>query len=629
MSSASRIALRHIAIGLLIGVALLAIRSQRAVAQSVDYVKANYSKNEYRIPMRDGKHLFTAVYAPKDALKAYPVLLQRTPYGVGPNGADPFPADLGPSPSFVRSGYIFAYQDVRGRGMSEGEFVDVRPYKPVKCGPTDIDETTDTWDTIDWLLKNIPNHNGKVGVWGGSYLGFYTNMAAISAHPAIQAVSPQAPVVDWFGGDDWHHNGALFLAHIFTFEAAFSRPSSFSFDHLTPDGYQFFLDLGPLRNVNAQYFKKEVPMWNDVVAHGNYDAFWQARNVAPHLKSVRAAVMSVGGWFDAEDLYGTLKTFRTIEANNTQKQNMLVLGPWTHCSWRGGDVASIGPVAIGPTAGQFFRDNIEFPFFEHHLKGVGNQQPQKAWVYATGANRWCEFDAWPPRPSRQTSFFLHENGRLSTNPPNGKTSYDEYVSDPQKPVPFFDKIAFGMAPEYMVEDQRFAARRPDVLVYQADTLEKDLTISGPIEAELHVSTSGTDSDWIVKVIDVYPDDYPDPNPNPTGVRMGGYQQLVRAEVMRGKFRNSYEKPEPFVSNQPTPIKFALNDICHTFRKGHRLMVQVQSTWFPLVDRNPQTFVDIYTAGPSDFQKATERIYHTADRPSRVTMHVLPEETSKP
>jgi putative CocE/NonD family hydrolase len=599
---------------------------ERAAAQGIEYVKANYTKSEFRIPMRDGKHLFTAVYAPKDQSQQYPLLLQRTPYGIVPYGTDQYPADLGPSAAFGKSGYIFVYQDVRGRSQSEGKFIDVRPYKPVKNGPKDFDESTDTWDTIEWLLQHVANHNGKVGIWGGSYLGFYTNMAAINPHPALKAFSPQAPVVDWFLGDDWHHNGALWLTHLFNFMVAFDHPHSFALDQQTTNDYQFFLNLGPIRNVNTKYFKNEVPFWNDVMRHGVYDAFWQARNVQPHLKNIRPAAMTVGGWFDAEDLSGTLKTYRSIEASNSGNQNMLVLGPWIHCAWRNADSLSIGAIPLNSKTGEFFRENMEFPFFEFQLKGKGALLRPKAWVFEMGTNQWRQFDAWPPRECQPKSLFLHENGRLSMAPPDnasGKAAYDEYVSDPEKPVPFSDKNAFGMTPEYMVEDQRFVARRPDVVVYKADVLKKDFTIAGPIEVELQVSTSGTDSDWIVKVIDVYPDDSPDPNPNPTGARMGGYQQLVRGEVMRGKFRNSFEKPEAFTPNQPTSIKFALLDICHTFRKGHRLMVQVQSTWFPLVDRNPQTFVNIYSAKPSDFQKATQRIYHSRDLPSRLNVLVLP------
>jgi uncharacterized protein len=603
------------------------------LAQGVEYVKANYTKYEYRIPMRDGKRLFTAVYCPKDQSQRYPIMLYRTPYNVRPYGADQYPADLGPSAFFGTSGYIFAYQDVRGRWMSEGEFVDARPYKPVKSGPQDFDESTDAWDTVEWLIQHVANHNGRVGMAGVSYPGFYTDMAAIDAHPAIKAVSPQAPIGDWFIGDDWHHNGVLMLPHVFNFMAGFGHPRPqptkkppLPFDHETPDGYQFFLNLGPLSNVNAKYYKGDVPFWNEVVRHPNYDQFWKDMDVRPHLKNVRPAVMTVGGWFDAEDLFGALQTYQSIEKQSPGADNTLVMGPWAHSDWHRIDGQSFGPVPFNSKTAEFFREKIELPFFEYHLKGKGELKQPEAWMFETGTNQWREFDAWPPRQGRPKSLYFREGGRLAADPPGearGEAAYDEYVSDPAKPVPFIDKIGIGMTREYMLEDQRFAARRPDVLVYQTDPLEEDLRIAGPITAELQVSTSGTDSDWVVKVIDVYPDDYPDPNPNPMGVRMGGYQQLVRGEPMRGKFRNSFEKPEPFVPNQPAAVKFTLPDVCHTFRTGHRLMVQVQSSWFPLADRNPQTFVDIYAAKESDFRKATQRVYHTRELASRVNVLVMP------
>lgn len=618
----------------LLTLAMAIVCPSRVVAQGLEYIKANYTKFEYRIPMRDGKRLFTAVYAPKDQSQRYPMLLIRTPYSVRPYGSDQYPVEFRPSPLFGKAGYIFVYQDVRGRWMSEGDFIDVRPYKPVKNGPQDIDESSDTYDTIEWLIQHVANHNGKVGMTGVSYPGYYTDMGIIDAHPALKAASPQAPLVDWFVGDDWRHNGALMLPHVFNFMAGFGHPrpqpikksSLLPFDHETPDGYQFFLNLGPLSNANAKYFKDDVPFWNEVMRHGTYDEFWKARNVRPHLKAIRPAVMTVGGWFDAEDLFGTLETYKCIEANSPGTFNILVMGPWVHGGWHGGDGQSLGPIPFNSKTAEFFRETIELTFFEFHLKGKGELKHPEAWMFETGMNQWRSFDAWPPRQAEARSFFLREGGRLANEPSaeaRREAACDEYVSDPARPVPFLQKTAIGMSVEYMIEDQRFVARRPDVLVYQTDVLESDLTIAGPIQVELQVATSGTDSDWIVKVIDVYPDDYPDPSPNPTGVRMGGYQQLVRGEVMRGKFRNTFEKPEPFVPNQPAAVKFALPDVCHTFRSGHRLMVQVHSTWFPLVDRNPQTFVEIATASPADFQKATQRVYRSRDLASRIGVFVLP------
>jgi hypothetical protein len=605
---------------------------RRAAGQGPEYVKAHYTKYEYRIPMRDGKRLFTAVYAPKDQSQRYPILLTRTPYSVQPYGVDQYKNDLGPSALFGTAGYIFAYQDVRGRWMSEGQFVDIRPCQAVKRSPQDADESSDAWDTIEWLTRHVANHNGKVGLWGISYPGFYTAAGMIDAHPALAAASPQAPLVDWFIGDDWHHNGALMLAHAFNFMAVFGRPrpqpikkSHFTFDHETPDGYQFFLELGPLANAEAKYFKGDVPFWSEVMRHGSCDAFWQARNLRPHIKGIRPAVMTVGGWFDAEDLFGTLETHRAV-AGHGGGRNLLVMGPWVHGGWGREDGQSLGPVSFGAKTAAFYRESIELPFFESLLKGKGEMKMPGVQAFQTGTNQWRRFEAWPPKQAEAKPLFLHGGSRLAFTPPGDdapQPSCDEYVSDPARPVPFSNKIAPGMSPEYMVEDQRFAARRPDVLVYQTPVLEEDLAIAGPIPVELQVSTSGSDADWVVKLVDVYPDDYPDPSPNPTGVRMGGYQQMVRGDVMRGKFRNSFEKPEPFTPERPTAVRFTLGDVCHVFRAGHRIMVQVQSSWFPLVDRNPQTFVDIYAAKAADFRKATERVYHSRELASRLVLPVLP------
>jgi putative CocE/NonD family hydrolase len=599
-------------------------------AQGQEEVKARYTKYEYRIPMRDGKRLFTAVYVPKDTDQRYPILMMRTPYSVGPYGVDRYKDNLGPSASFAKEGYIFVFQDVRGRVMSEGEFSNMRPHLAQKGGPNDIDESTDTYDTIEWLLKHVPNHNGKVGQWGISYPGFYTAAGMIDAHPALKAVSPQAPITDWFVGDDFHHNGVLFLPHLFNFISGFGQPRPEPttkrpnhFEHGTPDGYQFFLRMGPLPNADAKYFKGNIAFWNDVMQHGTYDEFWKSRNLRPHLRNIKPAVMTVGGWFDAENLFGALEVYKNTEANSPNATNILVMGPWSHGGWSHGDGDRLGHVKFNSKTGVFYREQIELPFFEYQLKGKGSFQHPEAWVFETGTNQWRKYDAWPPRDARPKSLYLNAGGRLAFDPPSaGKSEgYDEYTSDPAKPVPFQEQISIGMDYEYMVADQRFASRRPDVLTYETDALQDDVTLLGPIEVELHVSTTGTDSDWVVKVIDVYPDDYPDPDPNPRGVKMGGFQQLIRGDVMRGKFRNSYEKPEPFTPGEPAVVKLALPDIFHTFRTGHRIMVQVQSSWFPLADRNPQTFVDIYSAKESDFRKATQRVYHSAEMPSRLTVRV--------
>lgn len=635
----------------------------RAVGQGLEYVKAHYTKYEYRIPMRDGKRLFTAVYVPKDDSQSYPLMLSRTPYSLRPYGVDQYRGNLGPSPLFGKEGYIFVYQDVRGRWMSEGEFVNMRPQRPRKNGSNEIDESTDTWDTVDWLVGHIPNNNGKVGIWGISYPGFYTAAGIIDAHPAIKAASPQAPVIDWFAGDDWHHNGAFFLAHMFNFQSRQGRPRpeptkdfSFDFDYGTPDGYQFFLNLGPLPNVNKRYFKNEVAFWNETMRHGTYDDFWQSRNLRPHLKNIRPAVMTVGGWFDAENLFGALEAYKKIEANSPEATNVLVMGPWRHGGWARGDGDSFGDVPFNAKTSEFFRKEIEFPFFQYHLKGKGKPAYPEAWVFETGTNQWRKYDVWPPKQARQRSLYFRSGRKLAFNPPTGNANpqrrqgqpgtvgnggrggnrgaasggssvapmaFDEYLSDPAKPVPYMNVVDTGMVAEYLVADQRFAARRPDVLVFQTGVLEEDVTIAGPVEADLFVSTTGTDSDWIVKLIDVYPDDYPDPKPNPKEIRMGGYQQLVRGDVMRGKFRNSLEQPAPFTPGRPTRVRFTLPDTYHAFRTGHRIMVQMQSTWFPLVDRNPQKFTDIYNADESDFQKATQRVYRSPDMSSKLTVRVLP------
>lgn len=596
-------------------------------------VRELYTKYEYRVAMRDGTRLFTSVYAPKDLSKMYPLLLRRSPYSCKPYGVDQYPDKLGPSDELVRSGYIFVFQDVRGRWMSEGRLEDMRPHITDKKSPRDVDESSDTYDTIEWLLKNVPGHNGKVGQWGISYPGFYTSCGMIDAHPALKASSPQAPICDWFIGDDWHHHGALQITHVFNFMATFGRPRpeptrkfEYKFDHEVRDGYQFFLEMGPIKNADAKYFKGEVAFWNEVMKHGEYDAFWKARDLRPHLKNIKPAVLTVGGWFDAENLFGALETYRAVERASPGSANTLVMGPWIHGGWLRGDGAELGDVTFAAKTSEFYREKIEFPFFEHYLKGHGDGRRPEAWMFQTGTNQWREYDAWPPKNAKTKALYARGDGRLDWEPPTAAEAapgYDEYVSDPKRPVPFMERIETAMLPEYMSADQRFASRRPDVLVYQTKVLEEDLAVAGPIEVELHVSTSGTDSDWVVKLIDVYPDDLPDPTPNPRNVRLGGYQQLVRGDIFRGKFRESFEKGKPFTPGEPTVVKFTLQDVCHVFRPGHKLMVQVQSSWFPLFDRNPQKFVDIYTAGEKDFQTATQRVYHTPERPTQLRLPVVP------
>ena len=577
--------------------------------------------------MRDGVKLFTSVYVPKDKSQQYPILLNRTPYSVRPYGPD-YKESIGPSELVAKEGYIIVYQDVRGRFMSEGEFMDVRPHNPKKSKPADVDESSDAYDTIEWLLKNVSGNNGRVGMWGISYPGFYAAMGMIDAHPALKAVSPQAPIADWFIGDDFHHNGTLFLPHAFNFYNGFGRarqgptqqyPSGIS--HGTPDGYKFFLEMGSLANANEKYFKGQVEFWNHLMAHPNYDEFWQARNTRPHLRNIKPAVMTVGGWYDAEDLFGALETYKSTERQSPGAHNILVMGPWFHGGWARSDGDRLGAARFNSTTSLFYRENIELPFFNHYLKGKGSLTLPEAYVFETGSNRWRTYGEWPPKQTRVETLYFGPEGSLGFGAPvRPAAAFDEYVSDPAKPVPFIDEVEIGMTREYMVEDQRFASRRPDVLTYQTEVLNEDVTLAGPITASLFVSTSGTDSDFIVKVIDVYPDDA---LVNDEGAKMGGYQMLVRGEPFRARFRKSYSRPEPMRPNQVEKVEFALPDVNHTFLKGHRIMVQIQSTWFPLVDRNPQKFVDIRKAKPSDFQKAVQRVYRSSAYPSHIKMSLLP------
>jgi hypothetical protein len=598
-----------------------------------DYIRANYTKYEYLAPMRDGVRLFVSAYAPKDTSKTYPIWMQRTPYSVAPYGVDNYRRVLGPSEFFAREGYIFAYCDVRGRGKSEGTFEHVRPYIPDKQGKNQVDEASDTYDTIEFLLKTIPNHNGRVGISGTSYPGFYATMAALSRHPALKAVSPQAPVTEWFLGDDWRHNGSLFLAHAFGFFSGFGRPKTGDneipgpgFDFGTPDGYDFFLRMGPLANADQKFFKGQIEWWRDLISHDTYTEYWKSRDPLPYLKNISAAVLTVGGWFDAEDVYGPPHTYEAIRNQSPGTVNMLVEGPWSHGQWNYDAGEHLGDVHFGQKTGDYFREHVEFPFFQHYLKDKGEEKLAGAYVFETGRNTWHQLDSWPPPNVAKRTLYFQSTGRLSFHAP--KTSgeeFDEYISDPAKPVPHISWTSTGMTYEYMTGDQRFAASRPDVLVYQTEPLEDEVTVAGPLTATLYVSTSGTDSDWVVKLIDVYPGDYPDPDPNPKGVRMGGYEQLVRGEPFRGKFRKGFDKPTPFEPGKPDKVEFQLPGVFHTFRRGHRIMVQVQSSWFPLVDRNPQKFVKIDEAKASDFQKATQRVYRSANLASGLTAGVVPSE----
>ncbi|WP_263356017.1 CocE/NonD family hydrolase [Acidicapsa ligni] len=617
----------------------LPLMSQQTDTPQESYVKAHYTKYEYRIPMRDGKRLFTAVYVPKDASETHPFLMNRTPYSVGPYGEDQYPARLGPSDEFEKSGYIFVYQDVRGRWMSEGEFIEMRPHIDVKKSPQDVDDASDTYDTIEFLLKHVPNNNGKAGIWGISYPGFYTSASIIDSHPALVAASPQAPMTDLFKGDDSYHGGAFMLSANFGFYVYFmpqkepQMPApSVGFDFGTPDSYRFYLNAGNLNDLDQTYLKGGNWLYSDQAKHTTYDSYWKERDLSQHMKNVKCAVLVVGGWYDAEDLSGPYKTFYAINKFNPETQTTLVEGPWVHGGWSRGDGDHLGDIQFNSKTAEHFRTDVQFPFFEHYLKGKGETQP-KAVVFETGTNVWRSFPSWPPQAATAKTLYFHANGKLSFDPPTEANSVDEYTSDPAHPVPFVGYTTDDVPQRYMVDDQRFASYRPDVLVYESDVLQEDVTIAGPISPKLKVASSGTDSDFDVKLIDVYPDNAPDAAGggrtnkrvlDAPPIRMGSYQELLRGEPMRAKFRNSWEKPEPLTPGKMTDVDFTMPDLFHTFRAGHRIMVQVQSSWFPLTDRNPQTFTDIPSAKPEQFVKATEQIFHQKDAASGVEVLVLPK-----
>lgn len=585
--------------------------AQVAKADSA-YVREHYEKTEQLIPMRDGTKLFTAIYTPKDQTKKYPVLLNRTPYTVAPYGANEYKKSLGNFPAEMREGFIFVYQDVRGKWMSEGEFEDVRPVNKTKNKKA-IDESTDTYDTLEWLAKNMKNYNQKAGIYGISYPGFYSTMSLVNSHPTLKAVSPQAPVTNWFLGDDFHHNGVLFLNDFFKFMSSFGvkRPQPItpdkgpkSLEYPIKDNYRFYLEGGSVKELKDKYFQDNIKFYNDLFAHPDYDQFWQDRNPLPHLTNVKPAVMTVGGFFDAEDVYGAFETYKAIEKQNPNATNILVAGPWFHGGWVRSKADTFGDMQFGTPTGEYYQQQIELPFFNYYLKDKGNFKPTEAQIFITGSNEWKQFDTWPPKNVTTQKMYLQANGKISFQQTNN-TSFDEYVADPNNPVPYQGGVLESRPREYMVDDQRFASTRPDVMVYQTDILTEDMTITGPIINHLFVSSTGTDADYVVKLIDVFPEDTPKYN----GKLMAGYQNLIRAEIMRGKYRNSFEKPEAMVPNLKTNVTYSMPDVGHTFKKGHRIMIQVQNTWFPLADRNPQQFMNVYEATAKDFLKQTQRIYH--------------------
>lgn len=606
-----------------------------AFAQSPFDIKAHYTKQEVAIPMRDGVKLFTSIYLPKDTTRSYAIILTRTPYSVAPYGPDAYPGFVGNQRDrYFRDGYIIVYQDVRGRYMSEGDFEHVRPHRPVKSTPHETDESTDSYDTVEWLVNHLPRNNGRVGVSGISYPGFFTWMATLSGHPAVKATSPQAPVSQWMSGDDFYHNGAFLLPHAFNFMSWFgwprpkpkSEPDNF-LDHGTPDEYEFFMRLGALRNANARYFHDSVAYWNTMLANDRWNAFWAERSILPHLKDLKPAVLVVGGWFDAENLYGALHSYSAAERQSPSADVRFVMGPWYHGQWNNESGEKLGDIEWGGSTSAFYTDSIEAPFFAHHLYGAPAPPLPEATVYNTGTKTWHRMNVWPPEGLMDLRVYLAPKGRLSFKPPGrAATAYDEYVSDPNRPVQYTNGIGHWYNPSFMIEDQRFASRRPDVLVYATEPLTEDMTVAGPIDVDLTASTSGTDCDWVVKVIDVFPD-RTGTAPTPFsygggGTPLGGYQMLVRGDVLRGKFRNSMSAPEPFKPNTPTKVSFDLQDVFHTFKKGHRIMLQVQSTWFPMIDRNPGVFMDIPKATDADFRATTQRVYRTEGRVSSVTFKRL-------
>ena len=623
------------------GLTLGSAAQQQEQAPAENFVKSHYTKYEYRIPMRDGVRLFTAVYVPKDTAfedhGPYPMLMDRTPYSVAPYGEDNYPSHVGPSSEFEKGGYIFVYQDVRGRYMSEGKFVEVTPHIDEKKSKQDVDDSSDTYDTLEFLLKTVANNNGKAGIWGISYPGFYTSASIIDSHPALVAASPQAPMTDLFLGDDAYHGGGFMLSGNFGFYAPFfhpqntpEKPKKFeAFDMGTPDSYQFFLQAGSISDLEKKYLKGSNYLFTDQFTHNTYDSYWQGRDLSRHMKNVKCAVLVVGGWYDAEDLSGPYRTFNAISKFNPDTPTTLVEGPWVHGGWSRGEGSRLGDINFGVKTSEYFQAKVQFPFFEHYLKGKKDGAQAKAVVFETGANVWRTFEQWPPMQAKPKTLYFHAGGKLSLDAPGETQGADEYVSDPNHPVPFVGYTTDTVPQRYMVDDQRFASYRPDVLVYQTEPLEEDVTIAGPISPKLKVASSGTDADFVVKLIDVYPDDYEGEDVRPNKrvmdappLHMGGYQELLRGEPMRAKFRNSWEKPEALTPGKQTELNFTMPDLFHTFRRGHRIMVQVQSSWFPLVDRNPQTFTNIPTARPEDFKKATEQVFRNAGAASGVEVLVM-------
>ncbi len=602
-----------------------------------NWIKQNYIKKEFKIEMRDGVKLFTAVHIPKNTNEKHPIIMIRSPYSCAPYGENKFSPRLWYTSwkNYLEQNYILVIQDVRGRWMSEGVFMDVRPFIENKKTKNDVDEASDTYDAIDWLVKNIPNNNGNVGVFGVSYPGFYSTMAALSNHPALKAVSPQAPVTEWFLGDDFHHNGAFMLMDAFNFYSGFGQPRPLpttvgrpGFKYYTDDKFKFYQETGALKNF-SKLMGDSIKFWTDLMNHPTYDDWWKARDARRGCKKINAAMLIVGGLFDAEDCYGAWNLYKAIEVQCKNTNNKLVMGPWYHGGWSRGEGSSLGNVRFGAKTSEYYQKNIELPFFDFYLRGKGNvDNLGEANIFLSGINEWKKFDAWPPKDVENKLIYLSEKNKLSFNEPLNENSFLQYTSDPAKPVPYAEDVLSHRSSEYMTDDQRFAARRTDVLVFETETLSDNLTLAGVITANLKVAISTTDADFVVKVIDVFPDKfkydslYCCEDKDFKEYLMDGYQMLVRGEIMRGKFRNSFEKPEAFKPGEISNVKFDLPDVAHTFLKGHKLMIQIQSSWFPLADRNPQQFLDIYHCDDKDFIKSDIKIYHDKINASSITLPVL-------
>jgi hypothetical protein len=586
-----------------------------------------FDKTDAMTPMRDGVRLHTEIYAPKGSHQPLPFIFERTPYGVLDDEKG-YTYKFGIYQELIPEGYIFVFQDIRGRYKSEGQFVMFRDPRD-KTDPKAVDESTDTYDTITWLLKNVPNHNGRVGLLGISYGGWLTTMALLDPHPALRAASEQASPADQFLGDDFHHNGAFRLSYGFEYSARMETgKTNFSFQFDRYDTFEWYLlKLGALSNANAHYFHGTIPTWNDFVAHPNYDAFWQKQAFAPYLRNLKLQVpnLNVAGWWDQEDFYGPIIIYEALEKNDSHHLNFLVAGPWNHGGWAHGEGSSLGPIKFGSDTAKYFREKILAAWFAYWLKDKGSLPFQEALTFQTGTNQWQAFDAWPPRQQvRRRFLYFRDSGRLAFDPPaeDGPKAFDSYVSDPSHPVPYRHRPISPTYPgpgwpAWLVEDQRFVHLRPDVLSWETEPLQGDIAVAGDILAHLFASTTGTDCDWVVKLIDVYPEEDPQ---DPT---MGGYQLMIADEVLRARFRNSFEKPQPVVPNRVTEYTIDLHTNNHCFLKGHRIMVQVQSTWFPVIDRNPQKFVpNIYEAKEADYQPATQRVYRSKGFPSRVEIPII-------